>query len=225
MAVQESTQSHVQEAAMKCLLEYASRTSPSSPSSDIPQSGSSLEWWTLTLSFVTGHLSDPTDGVRALALDTLSHIPYEAFDTLPDRHRMSILSVVLGLLQDPEPNVRAAACGVLGVFVSFDCLKEVVFLVVQSDIKESLFISDLSSQLPSLVLDDDSLIVRMRASWALANLCQFLMERRQEGREGFENDTIHILVQAGLHAVLDNDKVNHTRRDSSPSADLMVSEL
>ncbi len=47
----------------------------------------------------------------------------------------------------------------------------------------------------------------MRASWALANLCQFLMERRQQGHQGLENDTLHVLVQAGLHAALDNDKV------------------
>ena len=85
------------------------------------------EWWVNILPFISAHLSDSADTVRALTLDILSHIPCACFQSLSDRQRCSIFSIVLGMLTDTEPGVRAAACGVVGIFITFDCIKEVCF--------------------------------------------------------------------------------------------------
>lgn len=64
---------------------------------------------------------------------------------------------------------------------------------------------DIASQIPSLV-KDDSLAVRMRASWVLANLCQALVTLDSVTPTQLDLDIIQSLVEAGLFAAKDKDR-------------------
>lgn len=122
----------IQESALKCVLEYAAKMSAadasfteSEESIVHPPSTEAQDWWSQNLELVHERVSDPTAAVRSLALDTLSHIPSSVLATLPNRQRISILTLALGMQQDLEPSVRAAACGVLGVFVGYESIRDV----------------------------------------------------------------------------------------------------
>ena len=123
----------IQEAALKCVHEYAAKMSATDLISTEqldetvarPPSTEAQDWWSQNLELVHERVSDPSTAVRSLALDTLSHIPASVLATLTHRQRISILTLALGMQQDLEPSVRAAACGVLGVFVGYDSIRDV----------------------------------------------------------------------------------------------------
>ena len=64
---------------------------------------------------------------------------------------------------------------------------------------------DIASQIPSLV-KDDSLAVRMRASWMLANLCQALVTLHSASPIQLDLEILQSLVEAGLFAAKDKDR-------------------
>ena len=122
-----------------------------------------VKWWQASFEFLNHRLCDDVPSIRAITLDIFSQISAEAFSSFPEKQQLSLLSIIPGMLQDPESSVRAAACGALGTFVTFECVQQ-----------NSVFMSDVSDLFPSHVTKDDSLLVRTRSSWALANFCQSL---------------------------------------------------
>ena len=145
----------IQESVMKCVQDYVYALSSDKVTS--------RDGWTRILTFINARILDEQEIIRSMALDTLSFITEEEFSCLPLRAQTSFLCISLGLLKDSDANVRAAACRVLGVLVVFECVKE-----------DTLSVAELASQIPELV-QDMSLTVRMRASYALSNLSLTLL--------------------------------------------------
>lgn len=82
------------------------------------------------------------------------------------RDKTLAVTLLLPLATDADTQVRAAACRAMGVLVLFPSLAE-----------DPFFVSDMAAS----VLDqmqDPSLFIRTRASWALANLCDAIVTER-----------------------------------------------
>ena len=189
-----SLPNEVREAVTQCVLDYA--TSLSSEGRLETAQLDSTQWWPPILPLLYSLLSDPHGSVRALTLDTLSRIRSSAFTSLSARDRLSLLTVSLGMLHDTNPMVRSASCGVLGELVTFDTMKQ-----------DHLFMVDVATQIPPLVKEEESLMVRMRASWALANLCQSLAQEKPPCQIDFPGPILQTLVDASLFAGKDKDRV------------------
>lgn len=76
------------------------------------------------------------------------------------------MTLLFSLSKDTDANVRAAACRSLGIFVLFPSLRE-----------DPLFVSDMIKAI-LLQKDDKTILVRVRASWAIGNLCDALVLER-----------------------------------------------
>lgn len=76
------------------------------------------------------------------------------------------MTLLFSLSADADPSVRAAACRALGVFVLFPSLRE-----------DPMFVSDMTKAI-LLQKEDKTILVRVRASWAIGNLCDALVLER-----------------------------------------------
>jgi hypothetical protein len=74
-----------------------------------------------------------------------------------------IMSLVLGTSQDENSGARAAACRTIGVFILFP-----------SQWEDSTNMVDMANTVLDLCRDPN-LVVRVRASWAVGNLCDALV--------------------------------------------------
>ncbi|KAF9393437.1 HEAT repeat-containing protein 6 [Podila verticillata] len=109
--------------------------------------------------------------IKALGCDCVSHISSAAFEDLPPRLQMLILSLVLGTVQDEAPVTRSSACRAIGVFILFPFLRE-----------DSTHVLDMASAVLSLC-HDPNMAVRVRASWAVGNLCDSLVLLKGDSTE------------------------------------------
>ncbi|KAI9011420.1 hypothetical protein BC832DRAFT_550660 [Gaertneriomyces semiglobifer] len=189
----------IRAAALKFLEQY---THSRSELAATPQP-SDMDWWCEMLDrYIPVGTQDPFYAVRALACDCMSHIPAAIFEQMPAKRQYGCYAVALGLLQDEDYNVRASACGALGAYV-----------MMPSAIDDVLFLADVASSLPA-AMEDPNLSVRIRGSWAIANLCDAF------ARISEKNDTVDVLVteggvttdvyvqlmRTGVAAAKDNDK-------------------
>ncbi|KAG0343185.1 HEAT repeat-containing protein 6 [Podila horticola] len=97
-----------------------------------------------------------------LFLDEYLKSASHAQNPLP-RLQMLILSLVLTTVQDETPVARSSACRALGVFILFPFLRE-----------DSTHVLDMASAVLDLC-HDSNMTVRVRASWAVGNLCDSLV--------------------------------------------------
>ncbi|KAJ3037848.1 HEAT repeat-containing protein 6 [Rhizophlyctis rosea] len=188
----------VMRAASLKLLEQFAHNCSSKPIVDPP-------WWEGMLDrYVHQSVTDSFHAVRSLACDCLSHIPSDVFATFPPKRQFACMTLALGMVQDDDPGVRAAACRTLGVYVTYPSILED---------QDMLFLIDVATTIPQYVTDQN-LNVRIRASWALANLCDaFMAIRKRETTEGSMPSDVGVpesiilpLITAGLAAAKDNDK-------------------
>ncbi|KAG0197753.1 HEAT repeat-containing protein 6 [Mortierella sp. GBA30] len=130
------------------------------------------EWWNDILErHVLKAFAEENPSTKALGCDIISNIIPDAFNTLPDRLKMLIMSLVLGTALDENATVRAAACHAIGVFILFPSIRE-----------DSTHAVDMAST----VLDmcrDPNLTVRVRASWAVGNLCDSMVLLKTSGQD------------------------------------------
>ncbi|CAG8467088.1 2678_t:CDS:10 [Paraglomus brasilianum] len=158
-----------------------------------------LHWWRLIIdNHINKAATDECHAVRALSCDCLSHIPDYIFAELPDDRRYYCMTFLLGFVQDDSPIVRAAACRAFGVFIQFPSLHE-----------DTSFITDMAVSIFEQI-SNTNLMVRMRSSWALGNLCDTLVNLSSDAERLMEFLTEDIwirLLRAGLAASNDNDKV------------------
>ncbi|KAI8608319.1 hypothetical protein BC830DRAFT_17017 [Chytriomyces sp. MP71] len=118
-----------------------------------------IRWWSdLIETWVKPALSDSLFALRALALDTLAHVPPMCFQDLPTDLQLLCTDQLLYMLKDPNESVRSSCSATLGQFVTVEYFS-----------RNTNFIDSLARRLAVLVGDAD-LLVRIRASWALANL-------------------------------------------------------
>ncbi|KAJ3017651.1 HEAT repeat-containing protein 6 [Thoreauomyces humboldtii] len=186
-------------ASYKLIEQYAHSCSTALEGVEVPR----IDWWLrLVDDYVHKGIQDPFFAVRSLAVDCLGHIPAAIFAEMPSKRQYGCLALALGMVQDDEQAVRAAACRTLGVYVSFPAVMEDV-----------LFLSDVATTLPPL-MSDGNVSVRIRASWAIGNLSDALAHVSQgaqiEGQSiadaGITPATIIQIIQAAILAAKDNDK-------------------
>ncbi|RUS23174.1 armadillo-type protein [Endogone sp. FLAS-F59071] len=158
-------------------------------------------WWDEALDrYIQQCSEDKFAPVRALACDCLSNMPTEIFVGLTKNRQRLCVVLLLGLASDDDGNVRAAACRALGVFILFQDLRE-----------DPLFITDMAMAV-LLQLADKNVLVRVRASWALGNLCDALVLQKNEKSaanvsESLSQDLWLEIVRVSLAISSDNDKL------------------
>ncbi|KAJ3190954.1 HEAT repeat-containing protein 6 [Irineochytrium annulatum] len=148
--------------------------------------------------------------VRVAALKVVEQYG-ECLKALDDeKFRIACASITLGMLTDDDPNVKCSACRALGVFVTYASMRD-----------DRLFLLDVATALPTLSADA-RLNVRVRVSWALANLCDALVVLVQPpptdtggdiitgtiGLEevGFGDSAFDSLVKSSIRLSIDNEK-------------------
>ncbi|XP_074635862.1 HEAT repeat-containing protein 6-like [Acropora palmata] len=134
-----------------------------------------------------------------LAVDCLSNVGDVILSELPVNMRMLCITLLLGLSDDDDKNVKASSIRALGVFVLYPCLKEDV-----------LFVADTANKVLS-AMTDQRLIVRMRAAWSLANISDSLVSNMSSENSAFMDDFTDMvllkLLNTSITAADDHEKV------------------
>ncbi|RHZ85019.1 hypothetical protein Glove_73g36 [Diversispora epigaea] len=210
---------NIRTAAMNFLVEYArelaavcgSRQNDSEEDGIVIQQFQNVvmpevfQWWTTVLS---NHIQvtsvDKCHAVRALSCDFIACIPANIFSSLPSEKKNLCIKILLGFAKDESQNVRAAACRGLGVYILFPELQQ-----------DTKFASDMAFTAIQQ-MSDSNLLVRVRSSWALGNLCDTMVILSNPENNNVRNTNLNEflinvmwvkIVKAGLSASNDNDKV------------------
>ncbi|CAB4383085.1 unnamed protein product [Rhizophagus irregularis] len=161
-------------------------------------------WWDSVITqHIQGSSIDDCHAVRALACDFMSHIPSNVFSALSVEKRNFCTKTLLGFSKFENPGVRAAACRGLGVYILFPILQQ------------DTFASDMALSVIQQMADPN-ILVRVRSSWALGNLCDtMVLLSNPANNQGMSNTNTEFLikvmwtriVKAALSASNDNEKV------------------
>ncbi|GJJ76544.1 hypothetical protein EMPS_08903 [Entomortierella parvispora] len=151
-------------AALLFLEEYAK----AGLSSAVPLA---LNWWREALEIhILKAFGEDSPALKALGCDFMSVLTSSIFSNLPSRMQVLILSLVLGTSEDENGGARAASCRTIGVFILFP-----------SQWEDSTNITDMANTVLDLC-QDANLAVRVRASWAVGNLCDAFVLMTTNGR-------------------------------------------
>lgn len=133
------------------------------------------------------------------AVDCLSNIGAVIFNELPVHKRILCITLLLGLSNDEDKNVKASSVRALGVFVLYPCLRDDV-----------LFVADTANAMLT-AMADPKIMVRMKAAWSLANLSDSLVTNMSCGdisfMEDFSDMLLLKLLNTSITAADDNEKV------------------
>ncbi|KAG0235041.1 HEAT repeat-containing protein 6 [Actinomortierella wolfii] len=184
----------VRAAGISFLEEFAKAGSSASPPLN-------AAWWKdTTEKLVLKIVNDSSPTIRALGCDFFSHMSSQVFDELPTRLEVVLLSLVLGATKDENALVKAASCKTLGVLILFPNLRT-----------DYSFVMDMMGAALELC-KDSNLTVRLRASWAVGNLCDSLVLLKTEGQERILSEVLTLstwttIMQASLAICHDNEKL------------------
>lgn len=133
------------------------------------------------------------------AVDCLSNIGAVIFNELALHKRILCITLLLGLSNDEDKNVKASSARALGVFVLYPCLRDDV-----------LFVADAANAMLA-AMADPKIMVRMKAAWSLANLSDSLVTNMSCGDTSFMGDFSDMLLlkllNTSIAAADDNEKV------------------
>ncbi|XP_065212795.1 HEAT repeat-containing protein 6 [Planococcus citri] len=111
-----------------------------------------------------------TSGIlAAAAADCIAAITCSIFQQLPERLRIFIMTALFGCVGHEEHLARSAAARTLGTIVVFPFLSHDIQIIY--DVADRIVCA----------LNDDNLMVRMKAAWALGNLSDVLLSGREIG--------------------------------------------
>lgn len=124
---------------------------------------------------------DPRAAIRTKVLSCLSYLPYSQWGLVPLPLRARMLQLLLAATRDQVAAVRAAACRCLGVYtVYYTCSDGVLLQLARphdagAEARPDDFVARAARVLLSLVdkKTESVLSVRVRACWAIANLCDY----------------------------------------------------
>ncbi|CAH1801099.1 unnamed protein product [Owenia fusiformis] len=137
--------------------------------------------------------------LRATICDCISNIGAKVFEQFSMRHRISCVTLLLGVTSDEDCHVRASAIRALGVFVLYPCLREDV-----------CFVADTANKVIEL-MEESNLSVRIKTAWVLGNISDALVVNKEENDEAFLEDFSDVLLlrlfNVASKAAQDNDKV------------------
>ncbi|KAI8994959.1 armadillo-type protein [Pilobolus umbonatus] len=159
-----------------------------------------VDWWKEVIEkYLQQAASNDMPVIRAAACDTFAYIPKDIFESFHYRYTRLSVALLFSLATDTDGHVRAAACRALGVFILYPSLRD-----------DPMFVSEMAKTVLSHK-EDKIVLVRVRSSWAIANLCDaLLLESEKDSfnlREYIStSDWIDILTSA-TSAAMDNDKL------------------
>lgn len=137
--------------------------------------------------------------LQASACDCLGTIGHRSMEILPANHRILIMTVLLGLVDEEDYRLKMSAIRTLGIIVQYPCLREDV-----------TFVADTANAILGC-MQHSSINVRMRAAWSLGNLCDALHSNIQNGDHKFLQAFSELLLQRLLEAAVagaaDHDKI------------------
>ncbi|KAF9970286.1 HEAT repeat-containing protein 6 [Actinomortierella ambigua] len=146
--------------------------------------------------------TEEDDRIRAAGISFLEEFAKAGSGACPPLARLQVLllSLVLGATKDESALVKAASCKTLGVFILFPSLRT-----------DYSFMMDMTSAALELC-KDSNLTVRMRASWAVGNLCDALVLLKTEGQDRILSEVLVLntwtaIMQASLAICHDNEKL------------------
>ncbi|KAG0177249.1 HEAT repeat-containing protein 6 [Apophysomyces sp. BC1021] len=159
-----------------------------------------VAWWTLMLEkHIQQSSLDEAPSVRMITCDCIASMSKHVFSHFAPRYQRLSVTLLLPLATDSDAYVRAAACRALGVFVLFPDLRE-----------DPLFVSDMASAILGQ-MNDKTVLVRVRASWAQGNLCDaMVLESEKEEfclKEWISVSTWIQILTTSTAASVDNDKL------------------
>ncbi|KAJ7387239.1 hypothetical protein OS493_004213 [Desmophyllum pertusum] len=133
------------------------------------------------------------------AVDCLSNVGAVIFNELPVHKRILCITLLLGLSNDEDKNVKASSIRALGVFVLYPCLRDDV-----------LFVADTANAVLT-AMTDAKIMVRMKAAWSLANVSDSLVTNMicedSAFMEDFSDMLLLKLLNTSIEAADDNEKV------------------
>ncbi|KAF9347375.1 HEAT repeat-containing protein 6 [Mortierella sp. AD094] len=159
------------------------------------------EWWKDAMEkHILKAFTEENPSIKALGCDCISNLSSDAFSRLPNRLEMLIMSLVLGTALDEHPSARAAACRAIGVFILFPSLRE-----------DSTHAVDMASTVLDLC-QDPNLNVRVRASWAVGNLCDSLVLLKASDQEHVLDEILTLslwtrIIKTALMICQDHEKL------------------
>ncbi|XP_038058799.1 HEAT repeat-containing protein 6-like [Patiria miniata] len=159
-----------------------------------------LLWDKLLIGPLPAILQNSGNGVlQASACYCLSTIGPQCFELLKMGKRVLCITLLLGLSNDDDYRVKAAAVRALGAYVLYPCLREDV-----------MFVADTANAILTC-LEDPSINVRIRAAWSIGNLSDALIANKDAGDttflEGFSDMLLQKLFAAAIAGASDHDKV------------------
>ncbi|XP_015177159.1 PREDICTED: HEAT repeat-containing protein 6 isoform X2 [Polistes dominula] len=160
-------------------------------------SHNSLLFWNIVFEPMTLLVQHEETIVREGACDCLGAIGSNVVTQLTRQQKILLITILLGTIHDEENAVRAAGLRALGMLIGLPPFEE-----------DTGFLMDLAD-VACIGLNDQNLGVRIKASWALANLCDCIS--RRQCNEDMEPILFDILLpkiyQATITATKDSAKV------------------
>ncbi|KAI9263034.1 armadillo-type protein [Sporodiniella umbellata] len=127
-----------------------------------------IQWWHQMIERDIQEALTQGPAIRAAACNCFASLPKYIFENMDYRYQRLAITLLHPLASDSEATVRAAACRALGVFVLFPSLQE-----------DSLFVSGMMKAILAQK-EDKATAVLVRSSWALANMCDALVNESKK---------------------------------------------
>ncbi|KAI8884495.1 hypothetical protein K501DRAFT_247598 [Backusella circina FSU 941] len=158
------------------------------------------EWWVKMIGkYLQSASNHSLSSVKVVSCDCFASMSKRVFESLHYRYQRLAVTLLFGLVSDTDSNVRAAACRGLGAFVLFPSLRE-----------DPMFVSNMTKSILTQSLDK-AIVVRVRSSWAIGNLCDALvLESEKEEfnlREYMSTSEWIEVLNITTAGALDNDKL------------------
>ncbi|XP_022108453.1 HEAT repeat-containing protein 6-like [Acanthaster planci] len=159
-----------------------------------------LLWDRLLIGPLPAILQNSANSVlQSSACYCLSTIGSQCFELLKMGKQVLCITLLLGLTNEEDYRVKAAAVRALGAYVLYPCLREDV-----------MFVADTANAILTC-LEDPSVNVRIRAAWSIGNLSDALIANKDAGDstflEGFSDMLLQKLFTAAITGASDHDKV------------------
>ncbi len=156
----------------------------------------SILFWTRLLPTIFENMQDlnqsPT--LRAALADALSNIGVHNYEKLFSTNQIKLKSILTGCCYDDDPNVKSSAIRALSLYVLFPSLR-----------KDMCFLENTIDSVLRL-MKDKTLLLRVKASFALANVVDGLLVMRNQ--KVFITDSLQLqITETCLDAANDNDRV------------------
>ncbi|RKP14741.1 armadillo-type protein [Piptocephalis cylindrospora] len=151
-------------------------------------------WWEAVIEQMIQPYADISPPRTKSALcEVISYVSSKVVEQLNRAQRVFLITYLLGTAEDASASVRAAACRSLGIWVALAR-------------EDELFLLDAANSLLSRG-SDEGINVRIRASWALANLCDTLFDYPETRMTVLSVRMESRIARLGIKYCGDNDKV------------------